>query len=169
MSQSSSSPTTSGTTTGTTAAQQPTQAAPVNNDAQSTLVTNRPTDAPVANQPNQPQSQESEQQLFESAKAEIKRLTDIKNKLVKDQEHANKEIAKIQHRTRIESLKSIVPRVLFHHEDTYINELERISQWRNVPDEDIAAIYQAKMMNIDAGKTKGIKQHSASMSGFNNI
>src|SRR4051812_37826971 len=83
-------------------------------DAMSTQVVNKPTDAPVASQ--------EEPQTLESALEQIKQLTAKRDQLLKQQEAANKEIKKIEHRTRIESLKSIVPRELFSRSDHYLEE-----------------------------------------------
>jgi hypothetical protein len=97
---------------------------------------------------------------LEAAIDTIKQLTMKRDKLLADKAKTDKEIEKLNKRTRIETLKSLIPRELFARSDTWEAELEKVYLWQGLSDKDISDIYQAKLSSIDSGKR--VKQHSSS-------
>jgi hypothetical protein len=82
--------------------------------------------------------------------------------LLAQKEKSTKEIEKLNKRTRIETLKSLIPRELFTRSDIYEAELEKVYSWQGLSDKDISDIYQAKLSSIDSG-VKRVKQHGATI------
>jgi hypothetical protein len=97
---------------------------------------------------------------LEAALDVIKKLEAKRTELLTQKEKSTKEIEKLQKRTRMETLKSLIPRELFARSDTWEAELEKVYLWQGLSDKDISDIYQAKLSSIDSGKR--VKQHSSS-------
>jgi hypothetical protein len=58
---------------------------------------------------------------------------------------------------RIATLHNLIPRQLFVREDAYQRELEKVSQWSGISDQEIADIYQRKLGDIN----KKFRHHGA--------
>jgi hypothetical protein len=96
---------------------------------------------------NSSNSQEELPSTLESAIDMIKQLTTKKEQLLAQKDKSAKEIEKLNKRTRMETLKSLIPRELFTRSDTYEVELEKVYNYKNMSDSDIAEIYQSKLSN----------------------
>ena len=148
----------SSSTTSGTASSSPAPA-----DAASTEIINNPISAvQPSQQPPPPPQQEPQYQSLEEAVAECKRLTAKRDQLLKEKAKTDKEIERITKNTRLQTLKTLVPPELFHRSDLYEQELEKVYSWKGLTDDDIRDIYQAKLRNIDLGRARALKQHSAS-------
>ena len=97
---------------------------------------------------------------LESALERIKELRSKRDTLLADKAKTDKEVEKLTKRTRIETLKSLIPRELFSRSDIYEAELDKVYSWQGLSDKDISDIYQAKISSIDSGKR--VKQHGSS-------
>jgi hypothetical protein len=97
---------------------------------------------------------------LEAALERIKELRSKRDLLLSEKTKSEKEIEKLTKLTRMETLKSLIPRELFARSDTYEAELEKVYSWQGLSDKDISDIYQAKLSSIDSGKR--VKQHSSS-------
>jgi hypothetical protein len=58
------------------------------------------------------------------------------------------------------TLHNLIPRQLFVREDAYQRELEKVSQWSGISDQEIADIYRRKLS--DASANSRFKHHGAS-------
>jgi hypothetical protein len=61
---------------------------------------------------------------------------------------------------RMATLHNLIPRQLFVREDAYQRELEKVSQWSGISDQEIADIYRRKLS--DASANSKFKHHGAS-------
>jgi len=104
---------------------------------------------------------------FEAALQRIEELKSKRDSLLAQKEKSAKEIEKLTKASRMATLKTLVPRELFARSDTYEAELEKVYSWKNIPDEDIAAIYAEKLRSIDLGKR--VKQHGSSSMQRNDL
>jgi hypothetical protein len=99
---------------------------------------------------------------LEAALSKIEELKSKRDQLLAQKEKSTKEIEKLTKRTRMETLKSLVPRQLYRTEDKYNEELEKVYSWKNISDQEIADIYNTKLRAIDLGK-RIPKQHGSSI------
>ena len=66
---------------------------------------------------------------------------------------------------RLAQIRTLVPRELYKHQDAYENEVEKVYNYKNISDEQIADIYNTKLRSIDLGQRRGggpVKQHGSS-------
>jgi len=52
-----------------------------------------------------------------------------------------KELEKLTKQMRLATIRSLIPRELYKHQDTYDNEVEKVYNYKNMTDDEIADIY----------------------------
>jgi hypothetical protein len=67
----------------------------------------------------------------------------------------------VSKKERLATLHQLIPRQLFVREDAYQRELEKVSQWSGISDQEIADIYRRKLSDASASNSK-FKNHGAS-------
>jgi hypothetical protein len=105
---------------------------------------------------------------LEAALQRIDELKSKRDKLLETKAKSEKELERMTKAAKIAHLKTLVPRVLYRNSDDYEREISKVAEWKNIPDEDIAAIYAEKLRSIDLGK-RVAKQHSSSVYSDTNI
>jgi len=87
--------------------------------------------------------------------------------MLQQKDKTAKEIEKLTKQARIATIRSLIPRELYKHQDTYDNEIEKVYNYKNMTDKEIADVYQTKLRSIDLGK-RITEQHKASANNNNN-
>jgi hypothetical protein len=62
---------------------------------------------------------------------------------------------------RMATLHNLIPRQLFVIDDAYQRELEKVSQWSGISDQEIADIYRRKLSDASSNSNSTFKHHGA--------
>jgi hypothetical protein len=131
---------------------------------------NNTTSTSTINNNNNDQGQEEVDQNLPkdlpSALEKVKELRAKRDQLLQQKEKSAKELERLTKNARLATIRSLIPRELYKHQDTYENEVEKVYNYKNITDDEIADIYQTKLRAIDLGQKRNnnnsIEQHKAS-------
>ena len=136
-----------------------------------------PTSTPSSNNDGRPQAESvvGEQQpldinnlqtpqTLDEALNTLSKLHAMKDSLLEEKKRNDAFLERYQKtvskKERLATLHQRIPRQLFVREDAYQRELEKVSQWSGISDQEIADIYQRKLS--DASADSKFRHHGAS-------
>jgi hypothetical protein len=103
-------------------------------------------------------------QTIEEAMEILSKLHTMKDSLLEEKKrndsYMKRYTEKVAKCERMATLHNLIPRQLFVREDAYQRELEKVSQWSGISDQEIADIYRRKLS--DASANSKFKHHGAS-------
>jgi hypothetical protein len=103
-------------------------------------------------------------QTIEEAMETLSKLQAMKDTLLEEKKrndsYMKRYTEKVAKCERMATLHNLIPRQLFVREDAYQRELEKVSQWSGISDQEIADIYRRKLS--DASANSRFKHHGAS-------
>ena len=89
-----------------------------------------------------------------SAIEKVKELRAKRDQMFAQKDKTAKELEKLTKGARMATIRSLIPRELYKHQDTYDNEVDKVYNYKNMTDEAIADIYQTKLRSVDLGQKR---------------
>jgi hypothetical protein len=100
----------------------------------------------------------------EAALERLSKLQTMKDSLLEEKKrndsYMKRYTDKVAKCERMATLHNLIPRQLFVREDAYQRELEKVSQWSGISDQEIADIYKRKLSDASNSNSK-FKHHGA--------
>jgi hypothetical protein len=104
-------------------------------------------------------------QTREEALSILRKLQAMKDSLLEEKKrndpYMKRYTEKVAKCERMATLHNLIPRQLFVREDAYQRELEKVSNWSGISDQEIADIYRRKLSDASNANSK-FKHHGAS-------